>query len=372
MTLFDRANSGVAQLSPYEPGLPVETLKRQLGLSDIIKLASNENPLGCGASVRELLRDWRGELGRYPDGNGFKLKERLARHHKIDPDRITLGNGSNDLLELVGRVFLRADRPAMFSQYGFAIYKLVSLASGAPFIEIPAHPAEAAMPFGHDLDGFIANVGQAPGVIFVASPNNPTGTWCQAEEIERLLQAAPADSVVLLDEAYNEYLKPSLRPPSRAWLDKYPNLVVTRTFSKIHGLAALRVGYSLSSPEVADLLNRARQPFNVNQLALDCAEAALDDQAHVARSIELNTEERRRVHDALQSMGLTVLPSQANFLTFDCRQPSTPVYEALLRAGVIVRPMAGYGLPQHLRVTVGLPKENDRFLGALGRALETA
>lgn len=364
------ANSGVHSLRPYEPGKPAEALERELGITDIIKLASNENPLGAGAAARATLQAWRGDLGLYPDGNGFKLKQRLAQIHDINPACITLGNGSNDILDLVARLFLGPGRASLFSQFGFAVYRLVTLAANGVAREIPALPDNADMPLGHDLDAFAQALASDVRVVFIASPNNPTGTWSEVQALESFLTKVPADTVVVLDEAYREYLSPELQPPTREWLERYPNLVVTRTFSKVHGLAGLRVGYALSSPGLADLMNRVRQPFNVNSLGLVCAEAALDDKAHLQKSLQLNNTERARMHGLLCEMDLKVLPSQGNFLCFHCGGASTPVYEILLQHGVIVRPLAGYGMPDYLRVTIGNVAQNDRFISALGAALK--
>ena len=370
--LLKFANTGVHSLRPYEPGKPAEDLERELGVTDVIKLASNENPLGPSVSAREILQQWRGDLALYPDGNGFKLKQSLAQLHNIDRACITLGNGSNDILDLIARLFLGPGRASLFSQYGFAIYRLVTLAANGEPREIPALPADNEMPLGHDLDAFVQALGEEVRVVFIASPNNPTGTWNEADALETFLDKVPADTVVLLDEAYREYLHPAHQPLSRDWLRRYPNLVITRTFSKVHGLAGLRVGYALSSPEIADLMNRVRQPFNVNALGLLCAEAALDSDEHIRASLALNNAERDKMREQLSSMGLTVLPSQANFLTFNCGGPSTPVYDELLRHGVIVRPLAGYAMPEYLRVTIGLPEQNQRFLNALKTALASA
>lgn len=367
--LVARLNPGIAALSPYEPGKPVEELRRELGLDSIIKLASNENPLGPAPSVQQLLHNWQGRPERYPDGNGFALKQRLAQEHAIDADRITLGNGSNDILELAARLFLGPGRTALFSQYGFAVYRLVTLAANGVCHEVPALPAQGEMPLGHDLQGFVAAIDETVRVIYIATPNNPTGTWTSPREIEQLLDVVPRDVLVVLDEAYREYQQETLRPASREWLERYPNLLVTRTFSKVHALAGLRVGYGLSSPAVADMLNRVRQPFNVNALAQACAIAALDASTHVQAAVALNTLERDRLRQTLQALDLTVLPSEANFLSFACGRASSPVFQALLRAGVIVRPLAGYAMPDYLRVTVGMPDENNRFANALEQAL---
>lgn len=369
--LFERAAQGVRGLHPYEPGMPIDELQRRLGVADVIKLASNENPLGPGDKVRAALAESidQGNLGLYPDGGGFRLKQRISRFHDIELGRITLGNGSNDILEFSARVFLNPGRAAMFSAYAFAVYPIVTQAQGARAIVVPARPPDDAMPYGHDLEAFAKALDDEVTLVFIANPNNPTGTWLTPDSIEAFLARVRPHTLVVLDEAYQEYLDPDLRPDSRGLLDRYPNLVVTRTFSKTYGLASLRAGYGLSSPEIADLLNRVRQPFNVNSFALLAAEAALDDQAHVERSVALNTAQMLRLRKELEAMKLTILPSQANFLTIGFGCDSVPIHQGLLERGLIVRPMGSYGLPQFLRVTVGTEAQNTRFLDALKAVL---
>lgn len=368
-TVIEQAHAGIASLHAYEPGKPIADLQRELGLRSIVKLASNENPLGMAPAARQVLVEWNGDLSRYPDGNGLALKQKIAARHAIDVDRITLGNGSNDVLELVARIFLGPGKNAVFSQYAFAVYPIATRGVNAEPRVVPALDASAAMPCGHDLEAFGDYIDDNTGVAFIASPNNPTGTWLSAAAIEAFLDATPAHVVVVLDEAYLEYQDEADRVDSRVLLERYPNLIVARTFSKIFGMAGLRVGYALSSPAMADLLNRIRQPFNVNELAQRCACAALDDMDFVAQSKAVNTTEREKLSQELQQRGLGCLPSRANFLTFDCSRPSTPVFDALLREGVIVRPLASYDLPQYLRVTVGKPEENELFLSALDKVL---
>lgn len=368
-TLTEQAHAGIRSLHTYEPGKPIADLKRELGLDSIIKLASNENPLGTSPKALAALANFRGDLYRYPDGSGFDLKARIAAAHDIEPARITLGNGSNDILELTARVFLGPGKNAIVSQYSFAVYPIVARAVNAEVREVPALGDSAAMPRGHDLSAMLARVDDDTGVIFIASPNNPTGTWLSTQDIETFLAQVPAQTVVLLDQAYIEYQTSAEQPDVRAWLDRFPNLIVTRTFSKIYGMAALRFGYGLSSAEVADYLNRIRQPFNVNMVAMHCASAAMDDEEFIARSIASNTVERDSLVRELTARGMVCLPSQANFVTFDCGRESKPLYEALLRQGVIVRPLASYDMPEHLRVTVGMAEENQRFLAALDTVL---
>ncbi|WP_293371976.1 histidinol-phosphate transaminase [Nevskia sp.] len=366
------ALAGVMALEPYSPGMPIDELQRRLGLTDVIKLASNENPLGPSPLVKAALAEHaaKGNVSLYPDGGGFRLKAKIAEFHGIDANRITLGNGSNDLLEFIARVFLGPGRKALFSEYCFAVYPLATLAQNAEAIVAKALPADhPTMPFGHDLDALAALTPDV-SVVMIANPNNPTGTWVEAAPLEAFIAKVPASTLVVLDEAYIEYFEPGLKPDSRAWLDRYPNLVITRTFSKTYGLAGLRAGYALSHPSVADLLNRVRQPFNLNMLALLAAEVALGDQAHVARAVELNRSEMARLKAEFAALGLKTLPSQANFLTFDLGREAAPIHKGLLERGVIVRPMASYNMPTYLRVSIGTTAENTRFLDALKAALK--
>jgi histidinol-phosphate aminotransferase len=370
--LFKKAIPGVLALEAYTPGMPIEELQRKLGVANAVKLSSNENPLGMSPRVREAVAAAVAgtDLARYPDGSGFRLKKKLAEIHGIAADSITLGNGSNDIIELLGRVYLGPGRKAMFSAHAFAVYSIIAQAQDAEAIVVPALPPDHAMPYGHDLAGFAARLTPDVALIFIANPNNPTGTWLRAEEIEKFLQQVPADVVVALDQAYYEYMEPALRGNSRALLDRFPNLVIFRTFSKAYGLAGLRAGYALSSAVLADLLNRVRQPFNNNSLALLAAEIALEDQDHVSRSVELNTRERARLSSALKKMGLNVLPSQANFLVVGFGRDAKPIHQGLLERGIIVRPVASYDLPEFLRVSLGTEAENDRFLTSLKEILQ--
>ncbi|WP_022977012.1 histidinol-phosphate transaminase [Nevskia ramosa] len=366
------ALAGVMALEPYSPGMPIDELQRRLGLSDVIKLASNENPLGPSPQVKAALAEHAasGNVSLYPDGGGFRLKKKIAEFHGIEAERITLGNGSNDLLEFIARVFLGPGRKALFSEYCFAVYPLATLAQNAEAIVAKALPSDhPTMPYGHDLDAFAAALTPEVSVVMIANPNNPTGTWVEAAPLEAFIAQVPASTLIVLDEAYIEYFEPGLAPASRAWLDRYPNLVITRTFSKTYGLAGLRAGYALSHPSVADLLNRVRQPFNLNMLALLAAEVALGDQAHVAEAVELNRSEMARLKAEFDALGLKTLPSQANFLTFDLGREAAPIHKGLLERGVIVRPMASYQMPTYLRVSIGTNAENTRFLAALKEVL---
>ncbi len=364
---FSRAMQGVRTLSPYQPGKPVSDLQRELGIRDIVKLASNENPLGPSPRVLEAVREAVGGIARYPDGSGHALRHALAAHHDIDAACITLGNGSNDVLDLIARAFLGPGREAVFSEHAFAVYPIATQLAGATARVAAACDGLNGQRHGHDLAALRALVTADTGVVFIANPNNPTGTWLTEAPLRDFIAALPPECVVVLDEAYVEYADVPGYVEASGWLAVHPNLVVVRTFSKAYGLAGLRVGYALSSPAIADLLNRVRQPFNVNSLALVAAEAALADPAHVAASASLNRRERERLARELAARDVEVVPSAGNFLLAGFGRPARALYDGLLREGVIVRPVENYGLPDHLRITVGLPAENGRFLDALDR-----
>jgi len=354
----------VRRITPYLPGKPIGELAREFGLkeADIVKLASNENPRGPSPAVRAAIAKATEELCRYPDGNGFELKAALAARYRVAEDQIVLGNGSNDILELVTQAFLQPGDQAVYSRHAFAVYPLATRARGGVCVEV------AALDLGHDLPSMHRAITPKTRIVFVANPNNPTGTWLPAAALEAFIASVPEDTLVVLDEAYNEYLRPEQEAPSAEWVQKYPNLIVSRTFSKAYGLAALRVGYGIMHPKVADMLNRVRQPFNVNSLAQAAAVAALADTAYVAESRALNDEGMRQITEALAADGVGFVPSHGNFLLVKVGDGGR-VYQRLLEQGVIVRPVANYALPEYLRVTIGLPDENRRFLAALKVAL---
>ena len=362
MPLADQALSYIRAISPYQPGKPITELAREMGLpvDSIVKLASNENPLGMSPKARLAVEAAVSGIERYPDQ--FALIAAVAGRAGVAPSQVVLGNGSNDVLDLIARVFLAPGRSAVFAQHAFAVYPLATLSAGAELIQVPARD------FGHDLDAMRAAIRPDTRIVWIANPNNPTGNFLPYPEVRAFLDGVPSDVVVVLDEAYNEYLPPEERVDTAAWLADYPNLVITRTFSKIYGLAGLRVGYALASAEVADLMNRVRQPFNVNNLAIAAAVAALDDEDFVNRSYALNCDGMRQIVDGLTAKGLEYIPSRGNFVTFKVPDAAA-CNQALLRQGVIVRPIAGYGMPQWLRVSIGRPEENARFLDALTQAL---
>ncbi|OUR64181.1 histidinol-phosphate transaminase [Methylophaga sp. 42_25_T18] len=361
MTFCDLALDCVTKLQPYVPGKPIDELQREYGLSDIVKLASNENPLGPSPAAIEAVNAASQELTRYPDGNGFSLKTALAEKYKLGVDQITLGNGSNDVLEMIARAFVSPVDEVMFSQYAFAVYPLVTQAIGAQAIIAPAKD------YGHDLDMMLSLVTAKTKLIFIANPNNPTGTHLSSTELEQFVKQVPEQTLVVIDEAYVEYGEQLENTID--WLAKYPNLIITRTFSKAYGLAGLRVGYALSNPEVADLLNRIRQPFNVNSLALAAATAAVNDDEYLVKTKHANDAGMAQLLAGFEAMGLTSIPSKGNFVTVDVGKKGDDVFDALLHKGVIVRPVANYGLPRHIRVSIGLKSENQRFLTALAEVL---
>ena len=357
------AQPGITELSPYQPGKPVEELERELGIADIIKLASNENPLGPSPVVTASISGQLAELARYPDGSAYQLKDKLQARLGIAPAMVTVGNGSNDVLELVARVFLGPGLESIVSEHSFVVYPLVTKSLGAELTVIPA------IDFGQDLTATLAAISDRTRIVFIANPNNPTGTWVSKQSLLSFLDAVPEEVLVVLDEAYAEYVAEPDYPNGLELVGDYPNLIVTRTFSKAYGLAGLRMGYSVSHPDIADLMNRVRQPFNVNAMSLAAALVALDDEAHLQESIRVNNEGMKMLTDACDQLGLGYIPSVGNFLTIDFGRDAMPIYEGLLREGVIVRPIGVYGMPNHLRVTIGLPEENMRFIDSLKEVL---
>ncbi len=352
------AAPGVRTLVPYQPGKPLDELERELGIKNAIKLASNENPYGPSPAALAAIAGTLEAAARYPDGGAFTLKRALARHFDIDPACITLGNGSNDVLELAARTFLAPGEIAMCDQYAFAVYPIVVRAVGGQMLTVKSRD------FGHDLEAMGAALTPAVRMVFLANPNNPTGTSFGRPALERFLSVCPDTTLVVLDEAYFEYVAGHDHPDGRSLLGQHDNLIVVRTFSKAYGLAGLRAGYSLSSAAVAGLMNRVRQPFNVSTPAQAAAVAALADQQYMSMVVARNNEAREAMRTQLHTRGYAVLPSAGNFLCIEVGDGAA-AYEALLRQGVIVRPLDPYGMPRHIRVTIGTPAENERFLQAL-------
>jgi histidinol-phosphate aminotransferase len=363
------ATAAVRQIAPYVPGKPIEELERELGIRDIVKLASNENPYGPSPRAIEAMRRAAASAGLYPDGSGHELKGKLAALHGVSREQITLGNGSNDALMLLAAAFLTPECEAVFSQYAFAVYPIAVQATGAKMRVVPALPLGHPMALGHDLEAMLKVVTDRTRLVFLANPNNPTGTYASAPALRDFVASVPATTIVALDEAYFEYGRSLGLQNGIEWLADFPNLVVTRTFAKAYGLAGARVGYAVSHPEVADMLNRVRQAFNVSNMALAGASAALDDVGHVTRAVEIAVEERGRVALALAQLAVPTSSSAGNFLLAHFGVRAAAVNQALLRAGIIVRPVVNYGLPEHLRITLGTPAQNDRLLASLAAIL---
>ena len=362
MSLAEQALSYVRAISPYQPGKPITELAREMGIpvENIVKLASNENPLGMSPKARQAVEAALSGVERYPDQ--FDLIAKVAGKAGVAASQVVLGNGSNDVLDLIARVFLAPGRSAVFAQHAFAVYPLATLSTGAELIPVPAKN------YGHDLAAMQSAIRPDTRIVWIANPNNPTGNFLPYAEVRAFLESVPKNVIVVLDEAYNEYIPPEARVDTATWIGDFPNLVVCRTFSKIYGLAGLRVGYALASIEVADLMNRVRQPFNVNNLALAGAIAALDDTDFLTASYTLNRAGMTQIVTALERLKLEYIPSYGNFVTFRAGDAAR-VNQQLLRQGVIVRPIAGYGLPEWLRVTIGTEAENARFIEALEKAL---
>ena len=367
MSPKDLAPANIRAIAPYVPGKPVAETARELGLAEsaILKLASNENPLGSSPKAIAALRGALGDLAWYPDGSGHDLKAAISARLAVRPENVVLGNGSNDVLELVARAFLTRADSAVYSRHAFMVYALAVQAIGATHIEVPARE------YGHDLEAMAAAIRPGTKIAFLANPNNPTGTFLAWEAIRAFLARVPAHVLVVLDEAYGEYLPPELQSPTAGWIAQFPNLVISRTLSKAYGLAGLRVGFGLAHPEVAELMNRVRQPFNVNHLAMVAACAALGDDDFIAEARRVNAAGLVQLQEGFARLGLEYIPSAGNFIAVRVGDAAR-IYGALLRQGVIVRPIAGYGMPEHLRVTVGTPDQNERFLASLARALAGA
>jgi histidinol-phosphate aminotransferase len=366
---MELAVPGVRGLQPYQPGKPLAELEREYGIRDAVKLASNENPLGPGALAVAAAREALAGLSRYPESSAYLLAGRLAGIHAVSPAAITLGNGSNDVLDMIARVFLGPGVEAVYSQHGFAVYPIAVQATGATARVAPAADGSTGPAWGHDLAAMAERVGPQTRLVFIANPNNPTGTWLKEGELRAFVDGLPDHVMVVIDEAYFEYVDEPGYPDTSRWLAECPNLIVTRTFSKAYGLAGLRVGYAVSHPEVAGLLNRVRHPFNVNTVGQAAALAALDDSAHLEETLRVNRAGMAQLMSGLGRLGLSCIESVGNFVAVDMGRPAAPVYKGLLQNGVIVRPVANYDMPNHLRVTVGLPAENERLLEAMEKVL---
>lgn len=364
------AQPGIQRLRAYDPGHDLVALRRRFaGAQALVELGSNENSHGPSPRAVQAVRDALGDLHRYPDPLGGDLKLALASYHGLDTTQILLGNGSHELLMMLAQVFAGPGSEVVASQYGFAVYALAAQSAGAGLRLAPAYPARHAMPRGHDLEALLAEVGQATRIVYLANPNNPTGTWVAAAALASFLERVPGDVLVVVDEAYQEFVTDPALPSALLLLERFPNLVVARTFSKGYALAGLRVGYLAAHAGLVAVMERVRESFNVNLPGLAAALAALYDQDHLDAVREANADGRGTLAAALRQRGLAVADSQTNFLLADFGRDAAPIEAALITRGVVLRPMAGYGLPTCLRITVGDAAENARLLQALDEVL---
>jgi histidinol-phosphate aminotransferase len=369
VSVIDSALAQVKLLHPYTPGKPVEELERELGISNAIKLASNENPLGCSNLVKQAINQASQHIELYPDANAFYLKQKLSAKLGVKAEQLTIGNGSNDVLDLLARIFLDEHAEAIYSEFAFLVYPLVVQACGAKARVAKALSIDNNQPYGHDLEAMLALINDNTRLIFIANPNNPTGTWLNRNELKDFIDKVPGHIAVVVDEAYFEYVEQDSYPDTLEWLSQYANLIVTRTFSKIYGLAGLRVGYAISSPEISDLLNRVRQPFNANTIALAAAIASLEDDDFVEASKNNNQAGLQQLTEYFQSRGIEYIPSVGNFLTVRFGAQCDQVYQNLLQQGVILRPLANYNLAEFLRVTIGTPQQQAVLIKKLDKLL---
>jgi histidinol-phosphate aminotransferase len=357
------ANDHILGIAPYEPGKPIEELEREMGLTDVIKLASNENPLGPSERVLKAITEALPHLNRYPDGSGYYLRQALASRHGVSAEHVILGNGSNDLIELVVRAFLRAGEEAVIPHPSFVVYPMIVQAAGGIRVVVTLKQHRL------DLEAMARAITPMTKLVFIANPNNPTATIVTAHEVEEFMTRVPDRVIVVFDEAYVEFAQGADLPDAPAYLKQGRRVVVLRTFSKAASLAGLRVGYALADPDCVALLNRIRQPFNVNALAQVAALAALQDESHVLECLRMIEAGRHYLYDELTAMGIRYTPSRANFILVDVGRSGVDVFNWLLKEGVIVRPMASFGMDTYLRVTVGTPEENRRLVKALKKVL---
>jgi histidinol-phosphate aminotransferase len=363
VSFYSLANLHIRNLTPYQPGKPIEEVERELGIPSVIKLASNENPLGASPLALASAQNALLKAQMYPDGGCYDIKQALAKFLKINPTQLTIGNGSENILELIAKSYLTKDTAAVVSQYAFQTIQILITSYAAEMIMVPARE------FGHDVKAMLAAINEKTRIIFMVNPNNPTGTFASVEEIKLLLESVPPHVLMVMDEAYHEYIQQADHVDLISLISKYPNLVITRTFSKAYGLAGLRLGYAISSPEIADILNRARLPFNVNSVASAACVAALQDQNHIVKTLAVNTQGMQQLENAFASMKIKYIPSRCNFIAFDIAQNAIEIYQKLLYQGVIVRPLGAYGMPTFLRVTIGTLQENEKFIRALHEVL---
>jgi histidinol-phosphate aminotransferase len=369
MSLLESALTQIKALQPYTPGKPVEELERELGIRDSIKLASNENPLGYSLRAQQAIEQQLSNVALYPDANAYYLKNDLAKKLGVKPEQLTIGNGSNDVLDLIARTFLKSGKQAIYSEYAFVIYPIVTQACGAIGLSVPALPRQSSQPYGHDLDAMLGHVNENTALIFIANPNNPTGTWVSKDVLYDFIKAVPSHIAIVVDEAYFEYVNEADYPDTTLWLEQFENLIVTRTFSKIYGLAGLRLGYAISNLGVSDLLNRVRQPFNANLLALSAAIESLKDDDFVSQSFQSNLKGLTALKQFCDQKDLFYIPSAGNFLTVEFGPNADEINQQLLQRGIILRPLLNYKLDRFLRITIGTPAQMQRLVKALDEIL---
>jgi histidinol-phosphate aminotransferase len=357
------ANTHILGIAPYEPGKPIEELERELGIHDAIKLASNENPLPASERVQKAIAGAVAHLNRYPDGSGFYLRQALAKKHGVTPDHLVLGNGSNELIELLVRAFLRPGDEAVVPHPSFVVYPMIVQAAGGIRVMVMLKDYKL------DLDAMARAITPMTKLVFIANPNNPTATMVTADEVEAFMHKVPERTIVVFDEAYIEFALGPDFPDSLAYVKQGRKVVVLRTFSKAASLAGLRVGYGIADPDAISLMNRIRQPFNVNSLAQAAALAALEDESHVLECVRMIEAGRHYLYDGFKALGLKYVPARANFILVDVGRSAADIYQKLLLQGVIVRPLTSFGMESALRVTVGTPEENRRLIKALKTAL---
>lgn len=355
--------SNILTLNPYDPGKPIEEVEREFGIKDSIKLASNENPLGPSPKAVAAIKKALKNIHIYPDSSIYYLKQKLAGHLKVSEKNLIIGNGSNEIIELIARTFLTPQLESIIANQAFIVYQMIVQAVGGQKVMVPLKN------YTHNLLGMAEKINKNTRLIFIANPNNPTGTIVNDEVFEQFLNSVPEDVLVVLDEAYMEYVTDKNYPNSVQYLSGRNNLIILRTFSKIYGLAGLRIGYGITTPEIVELLNKVRQPFNVNSLAQAAALESLSDEAHVSKSLENNEEGKAYLYKEFERLGLSYVPTSANFILVHCDQDCTILSNKLLKLGVIVRPMKGYNFLNSIRVTIGLPKENKKFIIAFEKVL---
>lgn len=358
-----RVGKNIEKLIPYVPGKPVEELEREMGIKNAVKLASNENPLGPSPKGIAMLKKYIKQLHRYPEGGCYYLAEKLSNKLRVNPENILFGNGSNEVLEIIGRTFYEYGDEIVFSQYAFIVYKLVAQSLGAVYHEVPANN------LGHDLNNMLNYIHPKTKIVYLANPNNPTGTMFTKKEFKNFMDKVPETTLVVLDEAYSEYVDDPNYPDGLQFLKKYKNLIVVRTFSKIYGLAGLRIGYAVGDKELISYMNRVREPFNVNTLAQFAALGALDDNEHIEKTKQITKTGFKYLYEELNKMGIEYVKSYGNFILLKPPIKGNEFYNLLLKEGVIVRPVGGYGLPDYVRVTVGTPSENKKFINATRKVI---